>query len=401
MEHAGYKFKTLEYKSLQDGQWISLDLYPPTVSRRQQIEQVDGNVHIASIPAVIYFHGGGLTVGNRKSWFPTWLQSRVSSMGFAFISADYRLIPPSTAHSIVEDIQDLFTFLPTLNSPFLTEKGLESHTHSFNIDMDAIAVSGSSAGGLCAYLAAMHCTSPKPKAVLSMYGMGGEFMTAHYLKPKTEVFFRGRELLDSCDFAEFVYPFSSPSGSSQEISDSPLAYHPLTYHIPGYPANPRMLLARLYLQRGDFLDYYTGEYEPSLSSRLRSIWELEIHDVVKQNLSHVSGSELDSSGARMKLIIPEQYLPLFPQFGVTSAWPATILIHGSADTAVPIHESRNMARLLEEAGVPVKLLVFDGKEHSFDYEPDAMIAHGKEFDEAVELLKRLLRPSLAGVRDSE
>ena len=26
------------------------------------------------VPALVYFHGGGLTVGNRKSWFPHWLK---------------------------------------------------------------------------------------------------------------------------------------------------------------------------------------------------------------------------------------------------------------------------------------------------------------------------------------
>ena len=28
------------------------------------------------LPAVVYFHGGGLTVGNRRSWFPDWLRSK-------------------------------------------------------------------------------------------------------------------------------------------------------------------------------------------------------------------------------------------------------------------------------------------------------------------------------------
>jgi acetyl esterase/lipase len=27
------------------------------------------------VPAVVYFHGGGLVVGSRKSWFPEWLRS--------------------------------------------------------------------------------------------------------------------------------------------------------------------------------------------------------------------------------------------------------------------------------------------------------------------------------------
>lgn len=28
------------------------------------------------VPAVVYFHGGGLTVGNRDSWLPNWLKSQ-------------------------------------------------------------------------------------------------------------------------------------------------------------------------------------------------------------------------------------------------------------------------------------------------------------------------------------
>ena len=49
---------------------------------------------------------------------------------------------------------------------------------TFKIDPDAMAVAGTSAGGLCAYLAAMHCVSPKPKGIVSMYGMGGDFFVS-------------------------------------------------------------------------------------------------------------------------------------------------------------------------------------------------------------------------------
>ena len=41
-----------------------------------------------------------------------------------------------------------------------------------------MAVAGSSAGGLCAYLAAIHCVSPKPKGIVSMYGLGGNFLVS-------------------------------------------------------------------------------------------------------------------------------------------------------------------------------------------------------------------------------
>jgi hypothetical protein len=45
---------------------IYLDVYPPPVASR--------NNHTHAVPTVVYFHGGGLTVGNRRSWFPEWLK---------------------------------------------------------------------------------------------------------------------------------------------------------------------------------------------------------------------------------------------------------------------------------------------------------------------------------------
>ena len=51
---------TLVYKRVADLD-LALDVYPPTTT--------GATTH----PALVYFHGGGLTVGDRKSWFPTWL----------------------------------------------------------------------------------------------------------------------------------------------------------------------------------------------------------------------------------------------------------------------------------------------------------------------------------------
>ncbi|KDR82927.1 hypothetical protein GALMADRAFT_859394 [Galerina marginata CBS 339.88] len=350
---------TMHYKNLQDSPPISLDVYFPSTDTEV------GSIGDASlIPAVIYFHGGGLTVGNRGSWFPAWLQKRVISLGYAFISADYRLIPPSTGHDIVKDIQDLFTFIK--------ETEMKNGLRSFKVDPNKIAVSGSSAGGLCAYLAATHCV-PKPKALVSIYGMGGNFFTSHYLKPKEEIFFRGRELLESSDFSEYLYPYTH--GTLSPISDSPLAYHPQTYHIPGYPANKRMLLARLYLQLGTFLDYYTGMHSPSLSKLLLDILETEGTPTVED----------------YKRLIPQGHRSIFPQLGVNRTWPATILLHGTADSAVPIEESRHMRQLLEDSQVPVELLEFSDKEHSFDYEPGAEEEWKEKFDGVKDFLHKWLR----------
>ncbi|CDO77134.1 hypothetical protein BN946_scf184657.g9 [Trametes cinnabarina] len=358
---------TFVYKTVGDI-GIHLDLYPPAQLAATGSREVS---------AVIYFHGGALTVGNKRSWFPFWLHRRITDANVAFISVDYRLIPPSTGHEILDDIQDLFRFLGNdINRGIQEEWAVKLRPgHSFTINTRALAVSGSSAGGLCAYLAAIHA-SPRPKAVLSLYGMGGDMVTPHYLTPKNVPFFRGREILDPKDFAEYLYPASS---LLPVTSDSPLAYHSLTYHTPGYPANPRMLLGRLYLQLGAFLDYYTGCHDPSLSISLRKLL-----DANKLNVD-----------PRSNLLenIPEAHRHMFPQLCVGADFPPTLLIHGSADTAVLVGESQNLHILLLNAGVGSELQIVEGKEHSFDYEPAAEEEFGQPeglFDRAAKFLVQTL-----------
>lgn len=93
-------------------------------------------------------------------------------------------MPPSTGHDILADIKDLFRFISHELNSLLQRRYVESvaertpqcsSTPNFRINANALAVAGTSSGGLCAYLAAMHAT-PKPRAVLSMYGMGGQFL---------------------------------------------------------------------------------------------------------------------------------------------------------------------------------------------------------------------------------
>ncbi|KAG6840236.1 hypothetical protein C0991_008020 [Blastosporella zonata] len=320
---------------------------------------------------------------------------RTTKAGYAFISADYQLLPPSTGHDIVQDIQDVLKFITSRDfaSANADAPGMgdaPSENFRFEIDPEAIAVAGSSAGGLCTYLAAMHCTSPKPKAIVSMYGMGGDFFTPHYLTPKTKPFFRGREILDPRDFAKYLHPNHDPDmpfdhasrefAALQPIADSALVYHPQTYHIPGYPASPRMFITRLYLQLGVFIDYYTGMHDNGgISPVLRDIL------ASRTNLSpEADEPEFDD---RVRALIPEEHRGLFPQFAALADWPPIVLVHGTEDSAVPIWDSKTLARRLKARGVDVELWEVEGREHSFDYEPGAEELFGDVFDKVEEFLK--------------
>lgn len=183
-------------------------------------------------------------------------------------------------------------------------------------------------------------------------------------------------MLDPNDFKEFLHPLSS---TLPVISDSPLSYHPSTYMIPGYPSNPRMLLARLYLQMGVFLDYYTSLHEPSLSLLIREA---------------LTGTPTDQEIKSLKSLVPEEALPLFPQFNISPSWPPTFLAHGEIDSAVPSKESSHLFSIFKEAGVKATLRIVEGQEHSFDYAKDANELFGQEgglYDEVAEFLRQHLR----------
>jgi hypothetical protein len=97
-------------------------------------------------------------------------------------------MPPATGHTVTKDIQDILRFIADATILFHSDPNMVNGNGptklSFNVNSEAIAVAGSSAGGLCTYLAAMHCVSPKPKAILSLYGQGGDFLVK---KPKKKL----------------------------------------------------------------------------------------------------------------------------------------------------------------------------------------------------------------------
>jgi acetyl esterase/lipase len=350
MENLSAESLTFTYKVV-DGLSLYIDVYPPT-SESAPTEETK------SVPAVVYFHPGGLFVGYRKNWVPTWLQKRLNNAGIAFIAVDHRLLGKSTGHDVLEDIKDLFAFLNAGINP-----ALDTHKASFRIDPETLASAGGSAGGLCACLSAIHAL-PRPKAVLSMYAMGGNLLTDFYLEPKTKPFLMGRPLVDPTPFGKYIYPQSK---ELPIIAESPLAFHPSTSATPGLPANPRMALAVLFLQQATWLDYYTGDH--TLSERLRSASSRE--SVLSEHVSK----------------------ELFPQFQITNSFPPTLLVHGTDDTGVLLEESRHLQSLLEKAGVKSTLTEVEGKEHLFDHVPDADTAYGQEgglFDKVAAFLIREL-----------
>jgi acetyl esterase/lipase len=142
-----------------------------------------------------------------------------------------------------------------------------------------------------------------------------------------------------------------------------------------------MLLSRLYMQLGIYLDYIIGDF--GLSERLRTL------------LPNDETSDKTIDLTKAKALVHEKDHRLFPQFTDFStkseSWPATYLIHGTLDSAVPVEESRLLAQQLKEAGVAnVVLVEAEGKEHNFDYDSQAELEFRETWDNVGAWLREAL-----------
>jgi acetyl esterase/lipase len=273
---------------------------------------------------------------------PTWLIDAAKARDWIFVTADYRLLFPRNGHDILEDIKDFFLFLkrrlpkrpPGANTSDDVPRDME-------VDLDRIIVTGASAGGYLAYLSALWC-DPKPKAVASLYGMGGDFFTKYTLDKKDNPFWFDHPLLDP-DSPELTALLSrtNPPPVSTGV--------PPRYDSNGLLPEPRQNMPHLLYQMGKYLDYLTGDH--TLSAKLL----LTLNETQNK----------DALPAR----IPQEHHVLFPQLHIHPSFPPTLLIHGSGDRAVPLHESLSIGKQLKEAGVKCKVVVVDGGDHAFDLQP--------------------------------
>ncbi|KZS95429.1 alpha/beta-hydrolase [Sistotremastrum niveocremeum HHB9708] len=344
---------TFTYKTVGDLD-IELDVWIPELDSATP----------AHLPALVWFHGGGGFCGDKgpdkSQWFEQWIKDiTVKKNQHCLISANYRLLIPTTAHHMIEDIKDVFTFI----SQKLSHTPIPGS--SITIDPTKLAVGGDSFGGYCARLAGIYA-EPKPKAVVSMFGMGGDFLSPFYLTSITD---------------PAKMPFGLPL---RDLSDPKLlAYYDRTVvetsTLAGQDEQMRPLggerqeLYTLTLQKGDYLDWLTG---------VKGLTE-----TLKQNQG------ADSDEATKWLEFPSAAREVIPQFLLTPSFPPTFLLHGTADSAVLISESRTTERQLKDLGVETQFIAHEGGEHGFDAE--CKVVDGDPLYEELKPVEYWLKAKLA------
>jgi acetyl esterase/lipase len=120
-------------------------------------------------PAIVWFHGGGLTGGSKNG--AKKLADRFTQAGIAFAAVNYRLSPQATYPAYIDDTAAAFAWV-------------KAHAGEHHIDPARIFVGGHSAGGYLAFMVGLDDRWLKPygltpSAIAGLIPISGQTMT-HY-----------------------------------------------------------------------------------------------------------------------------------------------------------------------------------------------------------------------------
>ena len=245
--------------------------------------------------------------------------------GYLFISANYRLLYPSTTQDLIDDVRTLFDLIAA--------DGLRTHLpDGVNVDLERVIVVGVSGGNYLARAAATILSLPfRPKAWLSMYGMANDFTLDHWVQAK------------DIPLSESPFPIKIDKEQYERymrcedlevVSDAPLQIAPALRGVSDVK-NRVGIFVGSYIQ-GTLLDHIVNE--PGLSATIRKLPKEQRLDAVPEEKRH------------LLLPLHKDTVPL-------------VLIHGTADTIVSVEESYAGLAEAKAAGVEANMFAVEGAEH--------------------------------------
>ena len=239
------------------------------------------------------------------------------------MGADYRLLYPSTGFDIIEDMKALFSFLA---DPKFSQDHLPS---GISLDANRIALVGASGGAYPAMAAGIHA-HPKPKALLLLFGMGGDMLGDGWVKPKDGFMpFPGSESVTESSLSHLLNCPPAP------ISEAPVTLRP---DQTLRDDDNRIGLYMHWWKTGELLDYVVGK---PISADLRVLPASERFGAV-----------------------PAELRPAVLQAHVGADFPPTCLVHGELDEVVDPTESQTTFNRLQELGIKADLVIVPGAAHA-------------------------------------
>lgn len=219
-------------------------------------------------------------------------------------------------------MKSLFSFLarPTFSREYLPG--------NVSLDASRLAVIGFSGGAYLARAAGIYA-EPKPKAVFSMFGMGGDFLSDHWLAVKDTYYMTpGANKVTREMLTHLFGPSVTPT------VDAPIK---MRNDGTGSDDENRWFLFTYAWRNGNLLDFVLGE---PVSATLRAL-----------------------PYAERLAAVPPHLRPAFLEDQINATFPPTYLIHGTLDHIVPQSESEKTYRRLRELGITAVLDIVPDADH--------------------------------------
>jgi acetyl esterase/lipase len=220
---------------------------------------------------------------------------------------NYRLIPESTGADILEDLNDFWTWFNKRS----VDDFLTSKGHALDLDYRHILATGESAGGYMALMSAL--TQPQAKGSGGIKAVLAQYPMTNYLRCSPSETFMGR-----------------PSPKEPELDAHLSSIEPGTIISSAFPP-ARTDISDPLAAYNRYLDYFGHD---------KNLWPIGL----------VGETGKDGEGRQL---------------------PPTWIIHGDADTAVDVEDSKKFLEKCKSVigkGVEVRLELREGMEHRFDIE---------------------------------
>ncbi|KAJ4474413.1 Alpha/Beta hydrolase protein [Lentinula aciculospora] len=279
-------------------------------------------------PILLWWHGGGLLQGTRKGVSPHHLRSPANH-NITFVSADYRLAPQFRFPTILSDCADAIKFLQTEKFRKATEG---------RADPARVILSGSSAGGWLSLLC----------------GLGIGFDEIGVSKPPSV-----QGVVPIYPITDLEDPFWKTTQRPVKYMDRVIAFEEVQPFLNPYDLESQIASSALDSPRAIFYSYMVQE---------AILADLLLSDTNIPPGAFSVARFLRSSNKSM--ILP------------------TYIVHGDQDLKVPVEQSRDVVKALEElkergASVEYKYEELPGLDHLFDREPECQMEKMYAFIEQV------------------
>jgi acetyl esterase/lipase len=299
-----------------------------------------------SAPWLLWVHGGAYCSGQHYQ-LRTWLLPLLHPLGVHVVSVAHRFIPQVSMEDMLQDCLDAVAWCKKNLASVLDPRG--------RCDVERFGLGGDSAGGGLAALLAHRLQAAR--VLINVYGV-----TDLVLQQK-------------------LYDAQPPAAQQWkgDVSEEEMA-EIIADHDPSHAVTATTTLWTLASLTPSTISQGPG----AVARGLKDVWKVSdeewmYNDRVKHQWdvkSYVGHQKLmvtlplrltpDMTASereeKMKAYSPNYLLATNP----TQVYPPTAFLHGTADNAVPIDESKNMAFELRKKGVEVEELYCEGVDHGWD-----------------------------------